>query len=257
MVLKAVLFGFNGIIINDEDIRQSISDQILLTENLRPDQSDYIEMCLGRSDRACIHGLLSQRGRSISPEAIDSLISARTSEYQSWLDNFEKPPIYAGVEDLIFRCRTAHLQMAIVTGSTRKRVSSVLSRSQLAEHFSVVVSGDDVSIAGSKPAPDGYLKAIEQLQTAHPELCIESKDCLAIEDSFPGIQAAKAANVPVVGVAHTYPNHMLQRRATWVVDYLREIKFDWISERFGGLSKTSADSTSDEAKASIESEAQQ
>ncbi|MEO0645902.1 MAG: HAD family phosphatase [Cyanobacteria bacterium J06650_10] len=235
MALKAVLFSFNGIMINDEAIRQTLSDQILLDENLRPDEDDYKQVCLGRSDRACLKGLLAQRGRTTSDEALDKLLTQKTLGYQKWLDELEKLPLYPGLDDLIFRCRAASVKMAIVTGAQRQQVVSVLERAELATYFSVIVAGEDVSSEGSKPAPDGYLRAIEQLNAVHPDLNLQKDDCIAIEDSFAGIESAKNAAVPVVGVAHIYPNHMLQRRATWVVDYLREIKLDWIGEKFGGM----------------------
>ena len=234
MVLKAAFFSFNGIIINDENIRQQLSDQLLLAENLRPDADDYSQVCLGRSDRACLQDLLKQRGRTVNHETLTKLLDQKNADYQSWLERLDKLPIYPGLEDLIFRCRAAQLKMAIVTGSERSPVISVLSRTELSQHFSLVIAGDDISADGSKPSPDGYLKAIEQLNQADATLQLQAHECIAIEDSFAGIEAAKNAQIPVVGVAHTYPHHMLQRRATWVVDYLREIKFDWIGEKFGG-----------------------
>ncbi|MGB3300930.1 MAG: HAD family phosphatase [Phormidesmis sp.] len=234
MALKAALFGFSGIMINDEDIRQRLSEQILLAENLRPNSDDYHEICLGRSDRACLKGLLAQRGRTIKDDALDELLNKESAVYQSWLESQEKLPLYPGLEDLIFRCRAAQMKMAVVTGAERQQVVAALAQAELSEHFSIIVAGDDVSTEGSKPAPDGYYKAVEQLNQAHSDLHLQASECIAIEDSFAGIEAAKNAQIPVVGVAHTYPNHMLQRRATWVVDYLREIKFEWIEEKFGG-----------------------
>ncbi|MEL6816204.1 MAG: HAD family phosphatase [Cyanobacteria bacterium J06598_3] len=234
MALKAALFSFNGIIIDDEAIRPRLSEQILLAENLRPNEDDYYEVCLGKSDRACLNALLYQRGRSMSPEALDKLLAKESAVYETWLNELDKLPIYPGLEDLIFRCRAAQIKMAIVTGAERSQVMSVLNRADLAQYFEVVVAGDDISINGSKPSPDGYLKVIERLNQTYAGLQLKADECIAIEDSFAGIESAKQATIPVVGVAHTYPNHMLQRRATWVVDYLREIKFDWIGEKFGG-----------------------
>ena len=86
--------------------------------------------------------------------------------------------------------------------------------------------------AASKPAPDSYLAAIDQLNLLKPELALAPQNCLAVEACFAGIEAAKAANVPVVGVAQIYPYHMIQRCATWAVDYLNEIDFDWIAPRY-------------------------
>lgn len=234
MVLKVVLFSFTGIIIDDEEVRQTLSNQRLLDENLRPDEDDYARLCLGRSDRACLKGLLAQRGRTITDEAVDGLLAKGAIAYESWLNDLAELPLYSGLDDLIERCRSAGIKLALVTGRQRPQVELVLERAGLSEYFSVIVAGDDVSAEGSKPAADGYVRAIEQLNVAYPELKVAVDECIAIEDSFAGIEAAKAAGVPVVGVAHTYPHHMLLRRADWVVDYLREIKFGWIGERFGG-----------------------
>lgn len=234
MVLKAVLFGFNGIVINDDTIRQTLTNQLLLDENLRPDEDDYVQMCVGRSDRACLKGLLAQRGRTTNEDNLDKMLTKKSAGYQTWLSELDQLPLYPGLDDLIFRCRAANVKMAIVTGAQRSQVTSVLDRAELSEHFSVVVAGDDISSDGSKPAPDGYLQAVAKLNQVHPDLGLQADECIAIEDSFAGIEAAKSAAVSVVGVAHVYPNHMLQRRATWVVDYLREIRLDWIGEKFGG-----------------------
>ncbi|MGC1308230.1 MAG: HAD family phosphatase [Phormidesmis sp.] len=234
MALKAALFSFSGIIINDEDIRRTLSDQILLDENLRPDIDDYLQVCRGRSDRACLQALLYQRGRSLTGNALDSLLNKASIAYQTWLDGVDKLPIYPGLEDLTFRCQAAQVKMAIVTGVERQQVVSVLKQADLTQYFPIVIAGDDISADGSKPSPDGYFKAIDRLNQSDPNLQLQPGNCVAIEDTFAGITAAKDAQIPVVGVAHTYPNHMLQRRATWVVDYLREINFDWIGEKFGG-----------------------
>jgi len=251
MALKAALLNFNGIIINDEEIRQTLSEQVLLAENLRPNPDDYRAVCLGRSDRACLKALLSQRGRMVSDDALSKLLAKENAAYTSWLKGLDKLFVYPGIEDLIFRCRTAHVKLAIVTGVETEQVTHALEKAELREHFPVVVAGDDISAEGSKPAPDGYLKAIEKLNSAYADLDLKADECIAIEDTFSGIEAAKQANIPVVGVAHTYPNHMLQRRANWVVDYLREVNFDWIGEPFGGVGDPAyrASSASDEAVA--------
>lgn len=60
MVLKVVLFDFNGVIINDEPIHRQLIDEILLAENLRPaTYQEHQEFCLGRSDRVCLRTILT------------------------------------------------------------------------------------------------------------------------------------------------------------------------------------------------------
>jgi beta-phosphoglucomutase-like phosphatase (HAD superfamily) len=92
------------------------------------------------------------------------------------------------------------------------------------------VAAEDSPI--SKPQPDPYLIALEQLNQAYPELNLEPGNCLAIEDTLAGIQAARSAGIPVVGVAHTYPFHMLQRRANWTVDALADLELERVQAVF-------------------------
>jgi beta-phosphoglucomutase len=76
------------------------------------------------------------------------------------------------------------------------------------------------------------LLGVEQLNQQYPNLQLKPSNCLAIEDTFAGIQAAKEAGMQVVGVANSYPFHMMQRQANWAVDYLSDLDLDWVGQVF-------------------------
>ena len=217
MTLKAVLLDFNGVIINDESIHQELIADILISENLRPDESEFQTLCLGRSDRACLRDILGQRGRVVSDKYLDNLIQKKTQAYQQKLESLDDLPIYPGIEEFLTQLQQQGIEIALVTGALRSEVELVLQKSGIAKYFSVIVGGDDIT--QSKPEPEGYLLAVSQLN-------LRPSECLAIEDSYPGIEAAKKAGIPVVGIANTYPLHMLQRRANWTIDYLAELELD-------------------------------
>jgi beta-phosphoglucomutase len=231
-MLKAVLFDFNGVIINDEPLHARLIDQILLEENLRPKPEDYWQFCVGRSDRACFTDLLTSRGRMVTDKYLDDLIARKSRAYQQQLAAIEKLPIYPGLADFIFQLRSSHIKMAVVSGAVRPEIELVLQRAQLAQHFSVIVSADDIT--HSKPNPEGYLLAVQRLNQQFPDLNLQPHECLAIEDTFAGLQAAKHAGMQVVGVANTYPFHMMQRRSNWTVDFLSELELDRIKDVFAG-----------------------
>lgn len=228
MSLKAVLFDFNGVIINDEPIHETLIEELLISENLRPKRGEFRQICLGRSDRACLAELFASRGRFLTDAALNSLIKRKAQAYQQELETLAKLPIFIGLEDLIFKLRGAQLKLAVVSGALRSEVELVLERANLAQHFSAIVAGDDG--VASKPEPDGYLLAVERLKQQYPELNLSAAECLAIEDTPPGIEAAQRAGIQVVGVAHSYPFHMLQRQADWTVDYLRDLELERLRE---------------------------
>jgi beta-phosphoglucomutase len=228
MALKAVLLDFNGVVINDEAIHGQLIEELLLAENLRPNPQDLADCCLGRSDAACLSDLLSRQGRVVTDDYIDKLLDRKATRYQAVLASLEKLPLYPGLEDVVYQIRAAQLKLAIVSGARRSEIEAVLSAVNWGEHVELIVSADDLAIGVSKPAPDGYLLAIKRLNQQFAGLDLRPGDCLAVEDSFAGIEAAKRAGVPVLGVAHAYPYQMVHRRATWVVDYLYELSLDWL-----------------------------
>jgi beta-phosphoglucomutase len=239
MSLKAVLFDFNGVIINDERIHLELMDEILIQENLQPQKVQERQSSLGRSDRACFQELLANRGRLITEEYLNQLLNRKAEAYVLELEKLDKLPIYPGVEDLIYQVRSRNifgdsqkLKLGLVSGALRKEIELVLNRTKLVDYFKVIVAGDDIST--SKPQPDGYLLAVERLNQKYPELNLQPQECIAIEDTPAGIQAAKQAQMQVVGVANTYPFHMLQRCCNWTVDYLTDLELERVQNVFSG-----------------------
>ncbi len=97
-----------------------------------------------------------------------------------------------GVPELLAELRAAGVPCALVTMSYRRFVEAVLSHVPEGT-FAVVVTGDDVR--EGKPHPEAYLLAAAQLG-------VQAADCVALEDSPPGIAAALASGARTLGVKH-------------------------------------------------------
>jgi len=233
MSLKAILFDFNGIIINDEPIHKALIEEILLGENLRPDAQEHNEVCLGRSDRACLETILSRRGRVVAQEQLDNLLTKKAEMYRQRLEAENQLPIYPGIDQFIQELWSAGFILGLVTGARRQDVEYILERINIREAFAVIVTSDDIQ--NSKPDPECYLTAVEQLNQHYPDFNLMPQQCLAIEDTPSGIEAAKRAQMQVVGVANTYPFHMLQRQADWTVDYLQELELERVKQQFADV----------------------
>jgi HAD superfamily hydrolase (TIGR01509 family) len=230
MALKVVLFDFNGIIINDEPIHEQLIEQILISENLRPKRGEFRQICLGRSDRACLTELFSRRGRVLTESYLNQLISRKAQVYQQRIAEMSELPIYKGLEDFLLKLQAANLKIGVVTGALRSEVEQVLNQANLAQYFSIMTSSDDLKV--SKPEPDGYLLAVELFNQEFANFDLQPSECLAIEDTPAGITAAKRAGMQVVGVANTYPFHIIQRQANWTVDYFWDLELERIQEVF-------------------------
>ncbi|NCR56499.1 MAG: HAD family phosphatase [Microcystis aeruginosa LL13-06] len=232
-MLKAVLFDFNGVIINDEPIHQELINEILIGENLLPLGSEFAELCLGRSDRVCLRNVLTRRGRQVTEEYLTKLINKKASLYRERLEKLEKLPIYEEIYSFLERVKARELQIGLVTGAIRSEVESILQQAALGDYFSVIVTGDEIST--SKPQPDGYLLAVERFNRWNFNLQLQPWECLVIEDTFVGCEAAKRAGMQVVGIAHTYPFHFMQRVSNWAIDNFSQLDLDRVEETFSQI----------------------
>jgi HAD superfamily hydrolase (TIGR01509 family) len=240
MVLKAVFLDFSGVIIKDADLQRRLIDELLISENLRPDRAEYGQLCAGRSDRVCLDQLLTRRGRVTTQELLDKLLKRKSESYIHQLATQEKLPLYPGLEDFLYAVKTAALPLGLVTAAQQSEVDWLLTRAALADQFAVVVTGADFPATNDKPSPKSYDIALDRLNTQRPKLFAKPEECLAVEAFYPGISAARQAGIPVAGVAHCCPYRMMQRRADWAVDYLNEIDLEWV-QRWYGVGAIAAD----------------
>lgn len=222
MTLKAILFDFNGVIINDENIRQKLVDEILLGENLLPSDTKYKNLCLGKSDQICLKNLLSLRGRVVSDEYLTKLIDKKIQLYFEAINNLDSLPIYPDITEFLLKIKEYSLLTGLVTDKRLAEVQFILNKANLNDAFSIIVTGDDLKESKSDLNP--YILALNLLNKENPDLLIQSSECLVIEDTLSGIMMAKNAGMKILGVANTYPLHLLQRHTNWVVDNLLQLE---------------------------------
>ena len=126
----------------------------------------------------------------------------------------EVPGAAVAVKELATRYK-----IGLVSGSHRKEIFYALDHLQIRQHFEVVLGAEDYP--RSKPAPDGYLKALTLLGK-------KPENTLIFEDSFPGITSARSAGAFVVAITQT--NHFQQdiSQAHHQIPNWLGINSDWI-----------------------------
>ncbi|TXK17837.1 HAD family hydrolase [Homoserinibacter sp. GY 40078] len=108
-------------------------------------------------------------------------------------------PWRPGARELLAEARAAGIPTALVTMSIRRmadRVAAELDAELGMPAFDVVVAGDEVE--QPKPYPAPYLRAAELLG-------VDAADCVAIEDSEPGVAAAVASHATTIAVPFHVP----------------------------------------------------
>lgn len=187
--MKAMIWDFNGVIIDDEHIHRVAFDRVLSQLGLRLTEAEYFERYLGLSDWTMLsRSLTDKRGTAPAQDEVDALVKTKGDVYLELIaDGFE---LIDGAPELV-RAVAAHVPMAVNSGARRIEVETILERSDLRRYFKAIVTADDVE--RGKPDPQGYLRAAELLGIA-------AADCVVIEDAPPGIVAAHAAGMKCVAV---------------------------------------------------------
>ena len=182
---SAILFDFNGVIIDDEPQHCEALIATLAEYGYPLDRETYYRDYLGFDDRECFRFTFAREGREAEPGRIAQAIERKNEHYfQAIGADMRLVPgaaafVSAAAEEEGHR-------LAIVSGALRREIELVLELAGLRRHFSEIVSAEDVSAC--KPDPQGFNRAREALGIA-------TGRCVVVEDSLPGLTAARAAGL--------------------------------------------------------------
>jgi HAD superfamily hydrolase (TIGR01509 family) len=186
--VRAVIFDFNGTLSHDEPILLAIFQE-LFAEYGRPLSAEkYFDELAGLSDPEIVRTWLGA-----DHPAVDEVIEQRIERYRKLTADGSSVP--KGVREAV-RYAAERVPVGIVSGAARAEIEPVLEAAGLAGLVGAIVAAEDV--AGGKPEPDGYLRALELLDRG---LC--ASQVLVFEDTEAGVAAAKAAGMRCIAVLGT------------------------------------------------------
>ena len=157
-MLRAIIFDFNGIIVDDEPIHFELFRRVLGEEGIDLTEADYYARYLGFDDRGAFTAAYRDHGRSLDEQQLARLIDRKAVYYQNEIRN--KVRIFPGVEKLVTTLVPA-LPLAVASGALRQEIETILSTAGLLNHFTVIISAEDVN--HGKPEPEIFLKALAGL----------------------------------------------------------------------------------------------
>jgi len=190
-LVTALLFDFNGTLSDDEGVQCAIFRELFGEQGRPLSEQEYFDQLAGRSDPEIV-----ERWLGAGHPATAEVLERRVQLFQERAGDGSTVP--QNVREAVLRAAD-RAQLAVVSGAMRSEVELVLRAAGL-DVFDLIVSAEDVT--RGKPDPGGYLLALRRLR-------LEAADAVAIEDSPPGIAAAKAAGLRCVAVLGTAPRERL------------------------------------------------
>jgi beta-phosphoglucomutase len=214
---RAVLFDFDGVIVNSEPLHFYAFHDVLKDERVEITEDEYYRELIGFDDRGSFRHVFEKRGLPLEPKTLLALM-ARKSRVMMQLIHERRFSALPGVEEFV-RGLWRTTPLAICSGALREEIEAMLEGVSLRDCFSVIVAAEDVTVG--KPDPQGYLLTARLLtEKIKPAAPLKPADCLVVEDAPTVIRSAKAAGFPTLGVASSHPLLKLAD-ADWQVKTLR------------------------------------
>ncbi len=178
MRFKAIIFDRDGVLIDSEPINLDSAIQSFAKQGIE----------LTKKEKQMIIGTHPVDYKAYFNKKYPNFDFARyrAEKKELYLKSLADAPLFNKIINLIKRLHKKNMPLALVTSSTQNGTMLILKRTGLKDAFQAIVTFEDCE--KRKPAPDCYLIAADKLN-------VKAKDCLAIEDTSIGLQAAKKAGM--------------------------------------------------------------
>jgi len=211
-MLKALIFDFDGLILDTETPEVDVWTDIYAEHGFDFPFNDWVQTVGGYGvsnfDAAEHLSLLSQR-------RLDSA-SMRTRHRLGSEAVIHTNPVMSGVMETIHAAKRYGLKLAIASSSPHSWVDGHTQRLGIFQYFDKVICRDDVGAGRTKPHPDLFLEALNQLK-------VQKNEAVIFEDSPNGVLAANRAGVFVVAVPNPLTARLIIKGADVIVKSLSDL----------------------------------
>jgi len=210
-VIEAILFDCDGVVLDSETIWDRCEAELLRRRGIAFDLERTKPLITGLSQQAGI--LLLQEQYGVEGD-LDALVAERL---EIICGLFEREVRFTAGFPEFFEERVRGRYATCIATSMPEELFAVADRRLGISRFFGSRVYFPTHVGGrAKPAPDLFLYAAGQLG-------VPPDRCLVIEDSPRGIEAARRAGMPVIGLATTHERELLEE-ADWVVGSFGEIE---------------------------------
>ena len=211
-MLNAVVFDFDGIIVDSEPMHYRAFQAVLEPLGKGFSWEEYCETFIGFDDRDAFREAFRLNGKKICANDLKRMIAQKAEIFQQLVHDGEAQPLPGAIE--LIQSLPPRLPVALCSGALRQDILPIIESLGIANAFDVIVTAEDTQ--KSKPDPAPYQLACEKLGIAEPATAV------AIEDTPAGILSAKGAGLKVLAVTNTYDREFLLE-ADAVTDSLERI----------------------------------
>jgi beta-phosphoglucomutase len=219
-MLKAIIFDCDGVIVDSEPHHMKALQLVLEGEGISLSKEEYYRKYLAMDDKGCFETALADHQRPINNAILKKLIIQKMALYRTLSQ--QALFLYPGVVEFVNKAVGTY-RLAIASGAFRGEIKFALDKGGMRAAFPVIVSAQDVK--NGKPHPEAFLTALAKLNERTPGIPpILASECVVIEDSLHGVEAARSAGMSCLAITNSYSAEQLQGKADRIIKSLTEIE---------------------------------
>lgn len=192
-MIKGVIFDLDGVLVSTDEMHyqawKRLAQELHITGFTREDNRRQ----RGVSRMASLEIVLEKADRTYSEEEKIELAERKNGYYLELLEEMDESAVLENVKDVLEKLKNRGLLLAV--GSASKNAPVILEKTGLMPYFDKISCGLDTT--KSKPDPEVFLVAAKKLG-------LPPEECLVVEDSAAGIEAAAAGGMKSLGVGPFY-----------------------------------------------------
>lgn len=182
--IKAVIFDLDGVIAETEHVHIQAEKETMLKHGIKISE-DELHQYTGTTAKQMFTDLIR---RYQLRTTFDEIFSQKEEIMFKLLERGVEPT--RGVIELLYRLKKARIRLGIASSSHKRLIDYVLNKLGITRLFDSVVGAED--IRNSKPDPEIFLTCASRLNVGPSE-------CLVVEDSMLGVEAARKAGMKCLG----------------------------------------------------------